>query len=259
MNIGFIGAGNIAGAIAKGASDKNVFDNIYIYDVDFKKASMLAESCGGQAVESPHELADAADVYLLAVKPIHAENALGALKTEGKAIISVVAGLDIERLKKYAPGARYLRVMPNTPLMVGEGASAFSADYTLTEAEFEFAKRIFSAIGTLNVVDAELMPAVVGVSGSGPAYMYLFAEAVAKAGVEQGMDEKTATELAAQTMLGAAKMILKGEKTPHELCVDVCSPGGTTIEAVKIFEEDAQLQKLVEKAVAACVKRAKEL
>ncbi|MDD3921812.1 MAG: pyrroline-5-carboxylate reductase [Eubacteriales bacterium] len=148
--------------------------------------------------------------------------------------------------------------MPNTPCMVGEGMIAFDADHTLTTDDMEMAKAVFLATGRVEIVNSALMNAVTGVSGSGPAYVYLFIEALADGGVRAGLPRNTAYTLAAQTVLGAAKMVLDTEKHPGALKDAVCSPGGTTIEAVAALEK-AGLRSAVLDAVSVCVQKADEM
>ena len=256
--LGFIGAGNMGTAIISGAAGFGA-DDIYVYDVIYSKAEELHKIYGVHAVKSMDELIDKCDMLVLAVKPIYAEEALKGINVPNKAIISIVAGLDMARLGEYTPvPARFLRIMPNTPLMVLEGMSVFSKPSTFTPDELEFAREIFSSLGSVEEVDERFMSAVVGVSGSGPAYVYMMIEAMADAGVKHGLTRAAAIKMEAQTVLGSAKMVLAIDKHHAKLKDDVCSPGGTTIDAVAVLEQEG-LRGAVIKAIDACVKKAEEL
>ena len=181
-------------------------------------------------------------------------------------IISIAAGLSVEALQKMAEEGRdsqdlttkIIRVMPNTPAMVGEGMSALCRNKYVTEEEFQFVMKIFSGIGSAEEVDESLMDAVTGVSGSGPAYVYLFIEALADGGVLAGLPRDKAVKFAAQTVLGSARMVLETGKHPGELKDAVCSPAGTTIEGVRALEAEG-LRYAVMSAVAASAEKSKNM
>ncbi|MEL7608469.1 MAG: pyrroline-5-carboxylate reductase [Bacillota bacterium] len=260
MKLGFVGAGNMAQAILKGALDKHVLEasDVLIYDPDTDKAQSQAKQYGVTIARSNAELCAASDIVLLAVKPNVCASALKEIGTalNGKALISIVAGWDMRRLQaELDDRVHILRVMPNTPSMVGEGMTAFDQSHTLLPDELAFATSIFSSIGRVISVPDTLMSAVTGVSGSGPAYVYLFIEALADAGVLAGLPRATAYELAAQTVVGAGKMVLETGLHPGVLKDAVCSPGGTTIEAVYELES-AGFRAAVMRAVDACILKA---
>ena len=263
MKLGFVGAGNMAQAILKGVLDKHVLgaSDVLLYDPDTAKTQSLSKQYGVAVARSNAELSAASDIVLLAVKP---NVCAAALKEIGqalshKALISIVTGWDMRRLQAELDGSvNILRVMPNTPSMVGEGMTAFDQSHTLSPDEFSFAKSIFSSIGRVTVVPASLMSAVTGVSGSGPAYVYMFIEALADAGVLAGLPRSAAYELAAQTVVGAGKMVLETGLHPGVLKDAVCSPGGTTIEAVYELES-AGFRAAVMHAVDACILKADAL
>ena len=260
MRIGFIGGGNMASAIAAGAAKAGVVspEDIYIFDKDEKKANKLCAEHGFNVCRSQAEAEIKSDLVILAVKPNVARDVLEGI-SRARAIVSIVAGLAIETIKKQVKGdVRILRVMPNTPLMVGAGASAFAKPSTLNEEEYAEIKRIFGALGRVVEVDEHYLSAVTGVSGSGPAYAYMFIEALADAGVKHGLTRADAKLLAAQTVYGAAKMVLETGKHPAQLKDDVCSPGGTTIDAVAVLEEMG-LRAAVIDAVDACVDKAERI
>ena len=255
---GFIGCGNMASAIINGALKSRVLRaaDVYVYDVDEKKAAAFA---GANVCGSAGELANSADILFLCVKPNVVPTVAKEIKVEGKAFVSIAAGLRADTLLAMLPaGSRVLRTMPNTPLMVGKGAIAAEAGSGLTPDEKAFVYRIFRELGMLVEVKAGQMDAVTGVSGSGPAYVYLFIDALAKAGAQNGLDYETALALAVQTFEGACEMIKQTNEPPDTLIQKVCSPGGTTIEAMKVFQQE-DIAGVIQRAVSACVKRSEEL
>ena len=263
MKLGFVGAGNMAQAILKGVLDKRVLAalEVTLYDPDMEKTQLLAKQYGVSVARSNAELSAASDIVLLAVKPNMCAAALKEIGAalSNKALISIVTGWDMQRLQaELDDSVHILRVMPNTPSMVGEGMTAFDQNHTLTPAELMFAQSIFSSIGRVISVPASLMNAVTGVSGSGPAYVYLFIEALADAGVLAGLPRSAAYELAAQTVVGAGRMVLETGQHPGVLKDAVCSPGGTTIEAVYELES-AGFRAAVMRAVDACILKADAL
>jgi pyrroline-5-carboxylate reductase len=199
-------------------------------------------------------------VLILAVKPNILEKVVKEAGEAlcGKAVISIAAGWTSKMLQDLMPACRILRVMPNTPALVGEGMTAMSKAHTLTAEESLLAERIFSSFGRAVWVEEYMMEAVIGVSGSGPAYAFMFIEAMADGGVLKGLPRKTAQEIAAQTLLGAAKMVLESGMHPAELKDMVCSPGGTTIEAVRRLEEKGMRSAVME-AVAASADKAESM
>lgn len=259
-NFGIIGAGNMGGAILRGMLRNKVLppERVMIFDANAALKSQLQAELGIAAAADTAELLAACDMLLLAVKPDVCgsviENNYAAF--DSKAVISIAAGWSGEKLRRALPEtARVLRIMPNTPAMAGEGMIVFEAGDSLFDEEREFITAAFSAIGRVSTLAPKLMNAVTGVSGSGPAYVYLFIEALADGGVRAGLPRNIAYELAAQTVLGAAKMVLDTKRHPGALKDAVCSPGGTTIEAVACLEERG-LRSAVIEAVAACVDKA---
>ena len=176
----------------------------------------------------------------------------------GKAVASIAAGWSLERLAALLPESRLCRVMPNTPAMVGAGMAAIAKETTFAPAEFDCIREVFSAIGRAVVVEERLFDAVTAVSGSGPAYLYMVIEAMADAGVREGLSRASALELAAQTALGSAKMVLESGLHPAVLRDMVCSPGGTTIDAVCTLEEKG-LRAAVESAVRVCAEKSRAM
>ncbi len=238
--IGIIGCGNMGGAILYGALESGVLpkENAYVYDIN---PAMMekAGKWGVHLMSGDEEVCLNSDLILLAVKPQNAAEALSQCKKalEGKAIMSIVAGVTVERLKNMIDGTpRILRIMPNTPAMVFEGAFALCSDNDLDSEELDTATSICQSIGIVEMVPEHLIDAVCGLSGGGPAYAAMFIEAMADGGVKQGLPRATAYRLAAQTCLGTAKMILEMGIHPGELKDMVTSPGGTTIEGCEALE-----------------------
>ena len=281
MGIGFIGAGNMGGAIIKGyaASGAAADGALFVYDSDAGKAAALAGAgLPVVAAGSLEELAGLCGTLVLCVKPNVMDDVLDGLaalgagagaegaeakgdgappEQDGRLVVSIAAGVSIGHIQgKLGAGTRVVRVMPNTPAMVGEGMSAMSASDGLSKADADAAEKLFGAVGKAVWVDEGLMDTVTGISGSSPAYAYLYIEGLARAGVDGGLDRETATVLAAQSTLGAAKMVLEnlGGDDPQQLCTNVCSPGGATIEAVKALEADGFIETVGKAAKASAAK-----
>ncbi len=260
--IGFIGAGNMGGAIIGGISKKSLFDKIFVYDKCENKAKEIAKKYS--ALSQDLKTASGADVVLLAVKPNVLYSVLGEIKAFLKpsaSLISIAAGQRIEKIENcLGKDTKIMRVMPNTPALVGEGMSALSPNAALASDEASVAEisAIFSSLGRAEIVPESLMDAVTGVSGSSPAYVFMFIEALADAAVKAGMPRDKSYIFAAQSILGSAKMVLETGIHPAELKDMVCSPGGTTIEAVKALEENG-FRNAVMSAVDACIEKSRSM
>ncbi len=257
IKLGFIGAGNMASAIVQGAIEKNTIqpNHILVYDVDHEKVKALQESCGAHGVSSAAELCANSSMLLVAVKPNVMPDVLKSIGGAELPLISIAAGWSAAHIKEiYGNHKRVLRVMPNTPLMAGEGMSVFETPSSFSEREMSFAKQLFGSLGRVSYAQQNHMDAVTAVSGSGPAYVFMFIEALADGGVLCGLPRAQALELAAQTVLGAAKMVLDTGAHPGALKDAVCSPGGTTIEAVKSLEHNGFRGTVID-AVEKCAKK----
>lgn len=263
IRLGFIGAGNMAKAIAKGIVSQKVIlpESITMYDVNKQAAKSLVDDFGIKTAESPAELAKSSDMLILAVKPNVIAAAIESFgdSLSHKGVISIAAGKNTQTLAQLLPKTcRLLRTMPNTPSMVGEGMTALCANTTLNDDEKAFAQSVFSAIGRFVWVSESLLDAVTAVSGSGPAYAFTVIEAMADGGVREGLPRDLAITLAAQTLLGAAKMVLESGTHPAALRDMVCSPGGTTIDAVYALEQGGLRASLI-KAVEVCADKSRKL
>ena len=242
IKISFLGGGNMAGALIGGAVGSGTLkpEEICVYDINDAALSRLS----GLGVTTTGDLSravDCCDMLLLAVKPNVAPSLLSEIsgKIEKKALISIAAGFTIAKLRLSTDNnCRILRVMPNTPALVGCGAAALCSDTDFTEDEKQFSKSLFDSVGIAEWMPESLIDAVVGVSGSGPAYVYMFIEALADGGVMRGLPRAAAYRLAAQTVMGAGKMVLETGRHPGDLKDMVCSPAGTTIDAVASLEND---------------------
>jgi pyrroline-5-carboxylate reductase len=234
---------------------------IYVFDVDTQKTQMMSKELGIVSVTGIEELCTNAEIIITAVKP----NVLAAVLQElkpiigNKPIVSIAAGWSADMIKaQIGEDKKVLRLMPNTPLLAGEGMSVFESPSNLTDEETAFVESLFSALGKIDHAPCKYMDAVTAVSGSGPAYVFMFIEALADAGVLCGLTRAQAQKLAAQTVMGSAKMVLDTGSHPGALKDAVCSPGGTTIEAVKSLENDG-FRGAVMNAVVKCAEKSQKM
>ena len=262
LKIGFIGAGQMATALAQGFVRANILPAAKLSASDAVAAASekLAKDLPGLKVDGNAQVAEASDVIILAVKPqvMPAVYKDLAGRLADKLVISIAAGISLEKLCAGFKTERVVRVMPNTPCLVGQGASAFALAGGATAADGELVKKLLSAVGIAHQVDEKLLDAVTGLSGSGPAYVYLMIEALSDGGVKAGLPRALATSLAAQTVLGAAAMVLARGEHPAVLKDAVASPGGTTIAGLAALE-DRGLRGALIAAVEAATKRSAEL
>ncbi len=234
---------------------------IVVSDASSARLTTLSKGYGVATVPSNRQAAEAASAVVIAVKPGQVAGVLAecADTLHGKLVISIAAGVSLTSLADCAPGARIVRVMPNTPALVGQGMSVLCAAKGVTQKEMKTAKDIFAAVGRTEILtDEGLMDAVTGLSGSGPAFAYLFIEALADGGVAAGLSRDMAKQLAAQTLIGAGVMALESGEHTGELKDRVTSPGGTTIAGVFALETGG-FRGVVMSAVKAAAKRSREL
>ena len=264
LNIGFLGAGKMATALARGfVNAEIVFPREIIASDPFDTArKTFAREIGAKTVAANVDVAKFANVLILATKPDQVSAALAEISgafTKNHLLISIAAGVTLAKLENALPaGARVIRVMPNTPALVGAGASGFALGKNASVADAELAKKLLSAVGVAMLVKESLLDAVTGLSGSGPAYVYQFIEALSDGGVAAGLPRDIATKLAAQTVLGGAKMVLETGQHPGALKDQVTSPGGTTIEGIHELEK-GRLRATVMSAVRAATEKSKKL
>lgn len=264
LTIGFLGAGKMATALARGLVRAKLAEpaNLFASDPIAAARDLFAKETGGKAAASNIEVVKSAQVIFLSVKPDQTAAVLGDVRDSFSTehlLLSIAAGVPIAKLEAALPaGARVIRVMPNTPALVGESASAFALGKSATAADGELAQKLFSAVGVALQVKESLLDAVTGLSGSGPAYVYQFIEALSDGGVAAGLPRDVATKLAAQTVLGGAKMVLETGIHPGALKDQVTSPGGTTIEGLHELEK-GKLRGTVISAVRAATEKSKKL
>ncbi|WP_338827835.1 pyrroline-5-carboxylate reductase [Neomoorella thermoacetica] len=261
VKIGFLGAGAMAEALIRGIIQARLVqpERIWAYDIRAARLKELKQRFGLVAAASREELAAAADIIILAVKPQNVEAALTGLQVKGdKLVISIIAGVTLSRLAGYLGDVPLVRVVPNTPALVGAGVSALAAGARVGQEDLEKALAIFRSVGEAMVLPEEQLNAVTGLSGSGPAYVYMIIEALADGGVRQGLARPVALELAARTLLGGAQMVLATGEHPGVLKDRVTSPAGTTIAGLAVLEDRGVRGALI-RAVEAATLRAGEL
>jgi len=262
--IGFIGAGNMAEAIIRGLLESQTVaaEHIMASDVIPERLAFMQTTYGIATTDDNVALVSASDVLLLAVKPQVVDHALAPIRphTDGtKLVISIVAGLTVAAMARtLGSGTRIIRTVPNTPVFVGEGMVALASDGPATTEDYEVAQAIFAPVARIVSITEKFMDAAIGVAGSGPAYGFLMIEALADGGVKMGLPRPVALEMAAQTLLGAAKMCLESGRHTGQLKDMVTSPGGTTIAALHKMEAAGVRSALMD-AVEAATRRSEEL
>lgn len=258
--IGFIGTGNMGAAMIAGVS--KVCKNICIYDHHPEKMGKLVNDYGAQIVKDEKEVCKKSDIIVLSIKPKHYFETIQKIKEELKEntiIVCIAAGVSLTQLEGYfGYKLKACKVMPNTPAMVGEAMSAICFNDMLSDKDKTDLTELISSFGKVEVVDEALMDCVTAISGSSPAYFYMMIEAMADAACLQGMKREQAYQFAAQAMLGSAKMVLKTHLHPGILKDNVCSPQGTTIEAVKSLEETGFRNSVIQ-AMMACFEKSKAM
>ena len=261
--IGFIGAGNMAEVLMKGVMSTGLYnaDDIVAGEVYEPRRKYISDTVKIDAYDDNVKVVKAAKFLVLAVKPQQLGEVLGALKphlTKDHLIMSIAAGVTLGKLESYVPASRFIRVMPNQPCMVLASASAFSRGSKATDEDCALVDKVLKAVGISYEVKENLLDAVTGLSGSGPAYAYMMIEALSDGGVLMGLPRDVSTRLAAQTLFGAAKTILETGEQPGKMKDIICSPGGTTIEAVKMLETFGLRSALIH-AVETAANKSKEL
>lgn len=261
LRLGFIGAGNMATAILDGVVSNKVFepDRIIISNPHSDKLQH-PKSLGVQVSCSNEDVVKSSDIIVLAVKPQMYESVLDGISQfcEGKCFVSIAAGISVAWIQKRLSGASVVRVMPNTPLQLGLGATAIAEAPVVPKEIFQCVCDIFSSAGSVAIIPESQMDDVIPVSGSSPAFFFRMADTMVRWAQEQGMDAQVALELAAASMKGSAEMLLHSGKTASELTRQVCSPGGTTLAALTAFD-DRDFDGLIFDAMTRCTLRSKEL
>ena len=261
--IGFIGMGNIGYAIMRSLLNKYKTEDITFTDLNRRRVAQIEKETGVKAVDTNQDCAENAKYIVLAIKPQFYDNVLADIKdhvTKENIIISIAPGITIDSVNEKLGGdRRIVRAMPNTPALIGEGMTGVCYDKKLfEETEKQMISNFFESFGMMEIVPEYMMNAVVCISSSAPAYIYMFIEALADAGVKYGMPRDVAYRMAAQGGVGSAKMVLETGKHPGALKDDVCSPGGTTLAALDAMSA-AGFAPSINEGIAAAVKRSKEL
>ena len=265
MTIGFIGGGNMAGAIIKGLLAASLYrpEEVFVTDITPERSEDCAKRLGVAAADTAEALIERADTVVLAVKPVVFPSLLpeisACLQEKKPLVISIAAGKTlgfIEETLGFSPAL--VRVMPNINAKVGAAMSALCANQQVTQAQKELVARLFCAVGQVKELDESFFPLFGVIAGSAPAFAYLFIESLARAAVKNGMQKQAALEIAAQTVLGSAKLILESGEHPWVLIDQVCSPGGTTIEGIAALQETG-FETGIRKAVDAALEKDRKL
>jgi pyrroline-5-carboxylate reductase len=262
-HLGFLGGGNMGEALVRGLTKTGTVpaDHVLMSDVRADRLEELKRRYGVVVTTDNLKVVRRADVVILAVKPQILGEVLDEIApaTPGKLLISVAAGVATTEIRRHLPpGTRLIRVMPNTPALVLEGATAIARAAGLEPGDLDTARAIFEAVGRIVVLDEGMMDAVTGLSGSGPAYIALVVEALADGGVRVGLDRQTAMTLAMQTVLGSARLLIDTGMHPGQLKDMVSSPGGTTIAGIHTLESGGLRRTLID-AVERATQRSREL
>lgn len=259
MKLGFIGVGNMSGAMIGGIIKSGLIRKEEIIGSNHTEEGRLRtqKTYGIKVVNDNKKVAADSEIVVLGVKPKYYEEIISEIKDSIRPetiIVSIAPGKTLTWLKdRFEKEVKIVRTMPNTPALVGEGMTAVCCNELVSESELGYVCELLESFGKVEIVDEHLMDVVVSVSGSSPAYVFMFIEAMADAAVADGMPRKQAYKFAAQAVLGSAKMVLETGKHPGELKDMVCSPGGTTIEAVRVLEEKGMRSAVIE-AMKACTK-----
>lgn len=262
--IGFIGIGNMGSAMIGGIITAGLLapDRIIASARTVENLVLIKEKYGIDTTTDNKKVAEIADILILAIKPNAYPAVIDEIKgslREGSIVVSIAAGLSLKTIQEYfAENVKIVRVMPNTPALVGAGMSALCSNQFVSNEDIDDIKLILNSFGRCETVDEQLMDTVTGISGSSPAYVYLFIEAMADAAVQGGMPREQAYKFAAQAVLGAAKMVLETGIHPGVLKDNVCSPGGTTIEAIGELERRG-FRSAVISAVEVCIAKSKKM
>ncbi|MBW6510382.1 MAG: pyrroline-5-carboxylate reductase [Desulfuromonadales bacterium] len=261
--IGFIGGGNMAEALIKGLLASNFpAAKLVVSEPIESRRNHLHDAFGVSLAESNPELVDLCEIVVLAIKPQIVDEVLSQIAPvwiDTKLMVSILAGVTCTSIeKKFAGAPRVVRVMPNTPALVGEAASTICSGTHAGKGDLQIVRELFESVGMVQLIDERQMDAATGLSGSGPAYIYTVIEALADGGVREGLRRDVAHALAVQTVVGAALMVRETKVHPAILRDQVCSPGGTAITGVSTLEKKGLRTTLME-AVSAAATRSREL
>lgn len=261
--IGFIGGGAIAEALLRGmlSADLVMPSQLSVSDINTERLNYLKSTFGVSTTTVSQDTAKQSDMLFLTIKPQVIDaviDTIAPVVTKSTVLVSVAAGITIATLQDRMPNVPIIRVMPNTPVAVGEGMSAMALGKYVTNELSDSVAQVFSSVGKVVTVSENTMDAVTGLSGSGPSYAFVLIDALADAGVRVGLSRQTAILLAAQTLMGAAKMVLETGEHPAKLRDMVTSPGGTSITGVHVLEQNGVRAALID-AVVAATDRSREM
>ena len=257
----FIGAGNMASAIAGGIIKSSIIsaDNIYLFDKNIDQYCKFDPRC--QRADQLSTAFNSADYVFLSVKPQNIKDVLQGLCSldySNKVFVSICAGITIDSIEQHLPGAKIIRTMPNTPLLLSQGVTAICKNSSVSSDEFEFIKSVFSSSGYVTEIDENDINSLTSITSSSPAYVYLFAKSILEGANRLGFNYDDTLKMICYTLIGSANMILQGGKSIDELIAMVKSPNGTTEKALNVFEAKNFIDIVVE-AMTACKNRAEEL
>ena len=259
LKVGFIGAGKMGEALIRsmlGLEDLQI--SVLASDVSGERRELMSKLDGVEATDSNLRVVDESDVVFVAVKPQNIDEVLDEIKDTDKLVISIAAGIPLRRLEAKLTKARVIRVMPNTPCLVGEMAGGFSLGTRATEEDAETLTELLKNAGRIFRVDEKHLDAVTALSGSGPAFIAYIIKAMAEGAVKQGLPKDVAEQLAIQTVLGTGKLLRDMKLSPHELISMVSSPGGTTVAGRQVLES-SDVKDIVERTIARATERGREL
>jgi len=259
LRVGFIGAGKMGEALIRsmlGLEDLQV--SVLASDVSAERRELVGRLDGVEATESNLRVVDESDVVFVAVKPQNVDEVLDEIKDTDRLVISIAAGIPLRRLEAKLTKARVIRVMPNTPCLVGEMAGGFSLGTRATEADAETLTELLRNAGRIFRLDEKHLDAVTALSGSGPAFIAYIIEAMAEEAIKQGLPRDVAEQLAVQTVLGTGKLLRDMKLSPEDLISMVSSPGGTTVAGRQILE-NSDVKDIIEKTIARATERGREL
>ena len=264
MHTLFIGAGRMGEALIKGVLKSGVLtkDELFLFEKDMERAAYIKNKYEINCFKSLQKSLESVEIIIIAIKPQQLAGLIEELNRcsiSGKVIVSIAAGISVKFYKdRLKEEVSIIRVMPNILATIGESVSAISPSENISENIIKEVKKIFLAVGKIITIEEKFQNAVTALSGSGPAYFYLFAEAMTESGIRAGLSRETALRLVYQTMKGSQKMLDNSGKHPESLIDEVASPGGTTIAALEVFESQG-FKECIFKAVEAAIKRAEEL
>lgn len=257
VTVGCIGIGTMGGALVRAMTKCVDVKNIFVSAAHFEKAQEFAKEIGCNACKLNKEVAVASDYLFLGVKPVYITQVLSEILPslkKGTVIVSMAAGVTLEKLQTAATGFSVIRIMPNMPALVGQAMTALCCSADVDSEDVEVATKLLECAGKVEKINENLMDCVTGVSGSSPAFVFMFIEALADAAVRYGMPRKQAYIYASQTVKGSAAMALEDGRCPALLKDAVCSPAGTTIEGVAVLEKAAFRSSVIEAVGAVCEK-----